>query len=76
MLRLDRKCGTGLQHCDLILKLNWHIACQVDTLGVGLTHRTLAKADTPWELGLIHHWVCMNWDKQITTLCVSASVRE
>jgi len=76
MLRLDHKCSTGLQHCDLVLKINWHIACQADTFGVGLTHSALAKADTPWKLGLIHHWVCVNRDKQVLTLCISDAVRE
>ena len=74
MLRLDHECSTGLQHLYLVLKIDRHIACQADMLDVGLTHSALAKADTPWELGFIHHWVCMNWDKQVLTLCISGAM--
>ena len=70
LLRLNHKCRVGLQHGDIILKVDGHIAGQADVLGVRLPHSTFAKADAPWELGLVHHGVGMDRNEYVFTLCV------
>ena len=40
-------------------------------LGISLAHCTLAKADAPWESGLVHHWIGMDWNEQILTLQIT-----
>lgn len=71
LLGLDHKCSIGLQHGDLILKIDGHIAGQADALGVRLPHTTFAKADALWELSLVHHGVGMDGNEHILTLCGS-----
>ena len=65
----NHKCSIGPQHGDLVLKINGHIAGQADTLGVCFSHSTLAEADASWEPGLIHHWVGMDGNEHVLTLC-------
>lgn len=68
LARLDHKCSIGLQHADLIFKVDGHIAGQADVLGIRFSHSTLAKADASRELGLIHHGVGVDRNEHVRTL--------